>query len=94
MKLSNDLYNPGTGRWTPAGQTYIRKILKKNPKPSKEQRKEIMTLTGISREQLWVSANKNKELQIFFCYFSKKSTTSRERARSIRTKKFHFHQIQ
>lgn len=60
MASSNYLYNPKSGRWTPAGNIYIENIIKKNPVPSKEQKKEIMELIGISSEQLRVSANNKK----------------------------------
>ncbi len=75
MTSPADLYNPATGRLKPAGQAYLKKILKKNPKSSNDKIKEILALTGMSGRQLSVSVNKKKEQQKFSRYFRIKSAT-------------------
>jgi hypothetical protein len=51
MTSSDDLYNPSTDRWTHAGKVYFKKILNANPKTSKQEKEEIMALTGVSKKK-------------------------------------------
>ena len=54
------MYNEFKRRWTAAGNCYLRKILKANPNPTRNEKKEISALIGVSYSVVHVSKKKKK----------------------------------
>jgi hypothetical protein len=68
MTSAVNLYNPTTGLWTKAGDSYLMRILAANRYPSKKQKEEIIIYAGIPWQNLIVRTKKTKSSSLLLLF--------------------------